>query len=607
MVYSLNTHILTVDANVIGKIDTANPESLFYIWAVFARCAPSVEQGRRLENLSWRLWNRETLCSSEHRHSHDLTSSPQNIPADNKIPEPPQLSGSVESVDEEAVEFTTSEPAIDIKPCIHREDSCLRDPTQPVKSDEFEKMVVSIITEEKPLTAPLPQIAPSTPSITTTGSTTSNTASTLSTASSVSRSDKPVMSPDPITMPPAPPTSYIPTESIASSSKMACNDGTESVVVPPSTRATNVVRGFSPSTASIRLPTILTTTEAAGPVSINSRNNTKKSAMFTCGGSASASETGQSPAEQPVPKIIKSAIKKHGMFEVGTSSAEGATSESLAPMSLAAKKKTTSFSTFVDTISSSENAIESDSEDDVEGDEIDESAIEDEEDGWEDSLEEDSRKSSVDERTYFKRVDSKVHLPSRRSLITLMFEKTDGNGKKLGNGIASQSTSALHHRLRVHNGPSAAGMMAQTAGPSTAHGMTVGRRGPSDKEADDSGLMMKHRTSGAPLRPIREMQTPQRTAAQPINTVGALSPRTTRRNMLSTELTESLRRHMLWERQQKSKTVNAVLQRRHTSHEVANLKQYPTAPYMDKTEGDKTNWNRYFTKEAQDGYHTKGW
>ncbi|PHH55318.1 hypothetical protein CFIMG_001048RA [Ceratocystis fimbriata CBS 114723] len=518
MVYSLNTHILTVDANVIGKIDTANPESLFYIWAVFARCAPSVEQGRRLENLSWRLWNRETLCSSEHRNSHNLTSSPQNIPADNKIPEPPQLSGSVESVEEEAVEFTTSEPAIDIKPCIHREDSCLRDPTQPVKSDEFEKMVVSIITEEKPLTAPLPQIAPSTPSITTTGSTTSNTASTLSTASSVSRSDRPVMSPDPITMPPAPPTSYIPTESIASSSKVVCNAGNESVVVPPSTRTTNVVRGFSPSTASVRLPTILTTTEAAEPVSINSRNNTKKSAMFTCGGSASASETGQSPAEQPVPKIIKSAIKKHGMFEVGTSSAEGATSESLAPMSLAAKKKTTSFSTFVDTIS-----------------------------------------------------------------------------------------STLHPRLRVHNGPSAVGMMAQAAGPSTAHGMTVGRRGPSDKEADDSGLMMKHRTSGAPLRPIREMQMPQRTAAQPINTVGALSPRTTRRNMLSTELTESLRRHMLWERQQKSKTVNAVLQRRHTSHEVANLKQYPTAPYMDKTEGDKTNWNRYFTKEAQDGYHTKGW
>jgi hypothetical protein len=36
----------------------------------------------------------------------------------------------------------------------------------------------------------------------------------------------------------------------------------------------------------------------------------------------------------------------------------------------------------------------------------------------------------------------------------------------------------------------------------------------------------------------------------------AHSPRTTRRNMLATELTESLRRHLLWERQQKSATAS---------------------------------------------------
>ncbi|KAL5615438.1 hypothetical protein BROUX41_005483 [Berkeleyomyces rouxiae] len=601
MVYSLNTHILTVDANVIGKIDTANPESLFYVWAVFARCAPSVEQGRRLENLSWRLWNRETLCSSENRVTTNSVPSPKNIPTDAKIPELPQLSGSVESLDEDVVEFTASEPAIDIKPCIRRQDSCLRNPTQPVKSDEFEKMVVSIITQENPLTAPLPQIVPSTSSINTAGTSTStsNTANTL--ASSVSRSEKPIMSPDPIAMPPAPPTSYIPSESIASPSSKSASANSKDPIAPSSAKTTTVIRGFSPSAGSIKLPTILKTIEAAEPVSINARNNAKKSAMFTCGGSASASENGQSPAEQTAAaKTIKPAIKKRSVFEVGTSSVEGATSESLVPPSLPAKKKTTSFSTFVDTIGSSENAIESDSEDDGDADEIDESAIEDDEsDEWEDSFE-DSGKSSVDDRNYFQRVDSKVNIPSRRSLITLMFEKTDVDTKKLSSGISSQSTSAIHPRFRVHNGPSALGIMEQNAGPSNA-------RRP-DRDGEDSGLMMKQqRPSNQPLRPIREMQIPPRAGAQPINANGALSPRTTRRNMLSTELTESLRRHMLWERQQKSKTVNAVLQRRHTSHEVANLKQYPTAPFMKKDDMDDRTMNRYFTKDAQDGYHTKGW
>jgi hypothetical protein len=77
--------------------------------------------------------------------------------------------------------------------------------------------------------------------------------------------------------------------------------------------------------------------------------------------------------------------------------------------------------------------------------------------------------------------------------------------------------------------------------------------------------------------------------------------------MLATELTESLRRHLLWERQQKSSTANAVLKRRHTSHDVANLKQYPEKVYMTKNEDvNASSWNQYFSKDAN-GYHSKGW
>ncbi|GKT61127.1 Duf1752 domain containing protein [Colletotrichum tofieldiae] len=62
--------------------------------------------------------------------------------------------------------------------------------------------------------------------------------------------------------------------------------------------------------------------------------------------------------------------------------------------------------------------------DDSEIDYVDERAIDDDDDfsDWEDFIE-DSNKSSIDEKTFFQRVDSQVNLTSRRSLITLMLEQ----------------------------------------------------------------------------------------------------------------------------------------------------------------------------------------
>jgi hypothetical protein len=222
---------------------------------------------------------------------------------------------------------------------------------------------------------------------------------------------------------------------------------------------------------------------------------------------------------------------------------------------------------------------------------VDESAIDDDDDSsdWEDSIE-DSGKSSIDDKTFFQRVDSMANLTSRRSLITLMLEGQNERVKKLGNA-ASQSTSALP---RARTMPLAPAMAA------------------SPNDSDDQHLMMKKGVRPTPLKPINEVP---RTAAQPILAAAAahgqyqaaLSPRTTRRNMLATELTESLRRHLLWERQQKSSTANAVLKRRHTSHDVANLKQYPERAYMTKAEDvNASSWNQYFSKDAN-GYHSKGW
>ncbi|CAH0054120.1 unnamed protein product [Clonostachys solani] len=233
-----------------------------------------------------------------------------------------------------------------------------------------------------------------------------------------------------------------------------------------------------------------------------------------------------------------------------------------------------------------DNAIDSDSK----GDYIDESAIDDEDDSsdWEDSIE-DSGKSNVDDK-YFQRVDSKVNLTSRKSLITLMLTQTEDRTKGLSNH-ASQSTSAIP-QSRNRNGPSSAA---------------------SPNDSDDAPLMMKD-NSQSPKKPTPEIPE---SSAQPIpiptaargNGQGALSPRTTRRNMLGTELTESLRRHLLWERSQKSSTANAVLKRRHTSHDVANLNQFSEKSCKKKTEDvNASSWNQYFViQEIFDGYHSKGW
>jgi len=371
-------------------------------------------------------------------------------------------------------------------------------------------------------------------------------------------------------------------------------------------RTTSVVRGFSPShisssyrsipllTAPSSIPhTDLTDAPAAkGP-------QPKKHQMFALGGSSgedSLSEQTNSMEHnlQPVQAILQK--KKAPKFSFGGSSNED---ESSLPQKMKAQnlivnrplsqhKKQTSFKEEVASRTIKEEQV---FDDDVfetdEEDEIDESAIDDDDDSseWEDSNEE-SGHGSIDERTFFQRVDSRPNLTSRRSLITTMLHQNDrANALALA---ASRSTPALQRsRTSSPNGPSLA------ASP--------------DSE-DNQPLMMKKG-----LKPISEIP---RSAAQPIiqTTTNmtphqlALSPRTTRRNMLASELTVSLRQHLLWERKQKSQTANAVLKRRHTSHDVANLKQYPEPVYMDKEDRDasQSTWNEYYGQGLGE-YHSRGW
>ncbi|RYP64616.1 hypothetical protein DL769_006616 [Monosporascus sp. CRB-8-3] len=579
--------VLTVDPNVIHKVDTHNAQNLFSMWTVFSRCADSVEQGRRLENLSWRLWNRETFCCdvAPTAPAPRATSLPKDIPERRIVEDLPQLSGSVDSVvDEEAIDLNTESDPVDIvRPRIVRQDSYAssrsRGRERHITSDHLEKMVVSIIKEKEPNLSPLPQINPSEDLPSPSPSVSLQSATDESQPSSTENIQT---------------TATPPTETLSGSFSAPLEKPKSQGSATSGSPATTVVRGFSPSQIpSVRIshePRFTAPDAIPEPKSSPAAKSVqpKKPPKFMLGSSSGDESSAQSlETRQPVPQ------PKRKMFQLGGSSEEDKSPSLKSAMHtsrpsslLSAQKKHCSISNQVTTQTIQTPSDQSDSY-------VDESAIDDDDEDseWEDSIEE-SGKSSMDDTVTFKRVPSKPNLTSQRSLISLMFAGQDNRARALGNH-ASQSTSAIPHRAR------------------TMHNMSKVAASPND--SDDQGLEMRRGLRPTPLKPINEIP---RSGAQPIMTnaqthrqQAALSPRTTRRNMLATELTESLRRHLLWERQQKTSTANAVLKRRHTSHDVANLKQYPEKVYMNKPKEDAntSSWNQYFNRDAFGGYHAQGW
>lgn len=519
--------------------------------------------------MCWRYWNRETIRSDlpESASAPAVTQKPKDIPgAATSVPDLPQLSKSVDSVpDEDALESTAESSPLDIRPRILRQDSCSSRRDKTPRSDDFEKLFVSILKEEQPLLlSPAPQQSPVPSSLQRSGSTTTEESTNSSETTEVSQ--------------PSPDSQF------------------------PST---TVIRGFSPAMVSVeQLPQTPTENGVPSPAAeLSSAQPQKRTSTFICGASTSSSDHLSMPLKKAVaPK------PRQPVFQIGTS---GSSEEESSVKENLQKSRSVTFlnqrrqptfpqqSALMSSESAMDSAIADDSETD--GDDFDESAIDDDEDDsdWEDS-DEASGNPSIDDKTYFKRVDSSANLVSRRSLLTLGLEANERQ-RRLGN-VSSHSTSAI---------PRARGVQALQQ--QHQQGVQQGVQQPvaaSPNDSDEAPLMMKGRQG--PLKPIREAP---RTVAQPIMAQGtsghyqaALSPRTTRRHMLATELTESLRRHLLWERQQKSSTANAVLKRRHTSHDVANLKQYPERPYMNKADdANASSWNQYFAKEAFNGYHSKGW
>ncbi|GAO17585.1 uncharacterized protein UV8b_07157 [Ustilaginoidea virens] len=601
MPYRLDTHVLTVDANVIHKVDTANPANLHDMWTVFSRCADSVEQGRRLENLSWRIWQREQLVESKKTAAfgpfNPTTSTtipttaaaavatatlPRNVPCQSRLQELPQLSGSVDSLaDDETVEITSVSAPLEIRPRIHRLDSSTSRRDRHISSDDYEKMVSSIVNDKAPLSAPS-QTSPLMP------------APRKQHRQQQQQHHQQHHHHQPTASMPPPAFERSGSTTTESQTSEAPSEESNCSPIPPPAAA--VARARRAPT--FPEPTCAASSDDALPAPSSSPaakhvHPRKQPARFALGGSCSSSERSRSMEHLEVAV----ASGKKPLFQIGDSSGEdslqsGPRSAMLPPP----HPHKTHSSNPLGLIpqpplphhgggggGGGESAVDSDTEAEY----VDESAIDDGDEDWEDSVE-DSGRSSVDDK-FFQRVESKARLATRPSLITLMLAQND-RAKTLGN-TASQSTPAIHRSRTTPGGP------------------CLGGGSPND--SDEAPLMMKGMRHSA-LKPISEIP---RSSAQPIVSTAthvpyqaALSPRTTRRNMLATELTESLRRHLLWERQQKTLTVKAALKRRHTSHDVANLKQYPDKVCMKPSEDvEARSWNQYFSKEALNGYHSKGW
>ena len=189
---------------------------------------------------------------------------------------------------------------------------------------------------------------------------------------------------------------------------------------------------------------------------------------------------------------------------------------------------------------------------DSELEETDEAIESDEE--WEDSDETSITPRSNSSDTplsdmVFQRADSRTNLVSQCSLLTMQIRK-NGGASTLQN-VASRSTPAIR-RPHTPNDPLSS----------------------SPRENALQGFAQLSNTH------------------PPV-----LGPSSIRCQMISTELTESLRRSLLWEREAKNSTINAA-KRRHTVHDKNNLPKYPNE--------NRSSRGNYFNAGLQD-YHQRGW
>ena len=548
----LNAPVLTLD---VAKIDQVNPRdiaSLKNFWTVFNQCSQNIKDGRRLENMSWRLWARETLCCPA---QPDQTIVPSiEVPRRSQVP---SLSNSVASDDGHSEnEDTPQQRSRQRSYSSDEEDSALsrsRGNESHLSADTLKKIVVGIQAKEG-ITPLSPAMEASIPPLKTLdaemssrnlaqeagGEEDSGRQMHNSTDSCISGTTAATSSTN----------TTRPSDHRNSDTSVSSGDGL--------IRSGSVVHGFSPVSTSFR-----------------------------------AKPSQGLPMPQPS-KLAPQPAKKQGMFQLGVSSEDddssfeakipsyrphqrSSLSQSITKQQLqrGLEKKTTSFRDIVE-----QRRMDSDAGDD-EGaiassdEEDDESAIDDEDDDegdWEDSPSDDDKPAALPSHR-FPRVESRPDLVSRPSMLSMQLHQ-NRRISGLQNENSRSQPAFRRSRTSSPNGPSM---------PSS----------PEDHD-DEPGLMMQGTKTKA--KPIIMTTT---NAQQGM----AHSPRTARQQMLATELSQTLRRNLLWERQQKSQAANAFLKRSRNALSMANLQT--AGGHHEPQENNNQSWNQDFENPWE--FNAKGW
>jgi uncharacterized protein DUF3295/uncharacterized protein DUF1752 len=494
--------------------------------AVFSKCANTLQEGKRLENLSWRIYSRETFCCSP-AHRSDLQSLRRNS-SDHSLPE---LSSSFDS--RSSLESNMGSPNSNELASRFSSLTASESGRKHITPIDLENIVKSV-TESKEITplSPLPQSLrlssehlklhpteePPQPAVTSIKQTEELSSPKLNPESSTS--------------------TMATTGSEGSQLSTLLDDSTATEV-----SGTSIVRGFSKENISrsrmsrtqLAPPptTYRASPQAASPAPMNPRP-LKKRPVFLLGGSEGDES---SPDSQPSRSFLSEGLRL-------------------------SSRKTASFREDVELIRSEMGRAE-EAIDDSDDDEPSGSAIEDDDD-WEDEPE---SSAQADGSEIFQRIDSQTNLTSRRSLITTQMHEKD-RAAMLQN-LASRSTPAIRRRTSSHNGPLNA--MASNDHVQLSRARPINVTSP---------------------QPAEDEQLPP-------------SPRTNRRKMLATELTGSLRKHLLWERQHRNPAGKQLKNRSYRSE--IRLNERGHQPYFGSSEGPRRNDSLNFYENGLPEYFEKGW
>ena len=334
----------------------------------------------------------------------------------------------------------------------------------------------------------------------------------------------------------------------------------------------SIVRGFSPNqvSSSYRSHTHLAPAPVPGKSVSHTKTDKPDKGIFMLGGSSGEDESSFEEHMPPPPKrsSLSAGLKRPVGGKKQTSFRDEIESR------LINNKSHEDEEVFVSD-DEDDSAIDDESEEEEEEEEEDDDDDDDDDDDedWEDDGSE-SPENTVNDKPLFQRVDSKPSLVSRRSLLTSLMHQ--GERQSAFANMAQAQSALRKSKTQPRMDPS------------------IRMSEPTDSSLTTVGAYMKR------SKPMY-MNTPN-TQTMPI----AFSPRTTRRHMLATEMTESLRKAVLFERQQKKATANAILKRRHTAHDLASIKDLAGTEGED---GSKENhsWNDDYCSGGIGDYYQSGW